>query len=145
MNRYLSYQDLPTVDEEGHPLTSDEARKQRWYQLKKDAYAIYDEHSKPKAQAQLTAFVQKWQPLEPKAVHAFQWGIQRTFVFYDFDQELHPLIRTTNLLERFFREFRTKSDEIGAFPNETSCLTLFLLVVTFDHAKHNRTPVANTS
>ena len=145
MNRYLSYQDLSTVDEKGHTLTSDEARKQRWHQLKKDAYAIYDEPSKPKAQVQLTAFVQKWQPLEPKAVHAFQWGIQRTFVFYDFDQELYPLIRTTNLLERFFREFRTKSDEIGAFPNETSCLTLFLLVVTFDHAKHDRIPVANTS
>ena len=143
MNRYLTYQDLPTLDEEGHLLTSEQARKQRWYQLKTDAYAIYDEPSKSEAQAQLTAFVQKWQPIEPKAVHAFQWGIQRTFVFYDFDKELYPLIRTTNLLERFFREFRTKSDEIGAFPNETSCLTLFLLVVTFDHAKHDRIPVAN--
>ena len=145
MNRYLIYQDLPTLDEDGHALTPEEARKQRWHQLKTDAYAIYDEPSKPEAQAQLTTFVQKWQPLEPKAVHAFQWGIQRTFVFYDFDKKLHPLIRTTNLLERFFREFRTKSDEIGAFPNVTSCLTLFLLVVTFNHAKHDRIPVANTS
>jgi len=27
-------------------------------------------------------------------------------------------VRTTNHLERLFREFRTKSDEIGAFPHE---------------------------
>jgi len=31
------------------------------------------------------------------------------------DQALYVLIRSTNLLERFFREFRTKADEIGAF------------------------------
>ena len=41
---------------------------------------------------------------------------------------MHRHLRTTNHLERLFREFRTKSDEIGAFPNETSCLTLFWLL-----------------
>jgi putative transposase len=51
---------------------------------------------------------------------------------------LHHHIRTTNYLERLFREFRTKSDEIGAFPNETSCLTMFCLVVERDHAKPDR-------
>ncbi|MCA6569985.1 MAG: transposase, partial [Pseudanabaena sp. M065S1SP2A07QC] len=54
-------------------------------------------------------------------------------------------IRTTNHLDRLFREFRTKSDEIGAFPNETSCLTLFWLVVERDHAKHDRRSSANNS
>ena len=48
------------------------------------------------------------------------------------------------LLERFFREFRTKSDEIGAFPNELSCLTIFHLIVTRDHAKHDRGATAQT-
>jgi transposase-like protein len=32
------------------------------------------------------------------------------------DHARHALIRSTNLLERFFREFRTKADEIVAFP-----------------------------
>ncbi len=145
MHRYLTYQELPTVDDTGGALTTTEAKHQRWQQLKTEAYAIYDAPSQPTAQAQLTAFVDKWQALEPKALHAFQWGIQRTFTFYAFDKELHSLIRTTNALERFFREFRAKADEIGAFPNATSCLTVFLLVVTFDHAKHDRIPVANTS
>lgn len=144
MNRYLTYQDLPDTDAEGNLLTAEKARKQRWYQLKKDAYAIYDEPSLAAAKAKLEVFVDKWKAVEPQAIHAFQWSIQRTFVFYDFDKELYPAIRTTNLLERFFRVFRNKADEIGAFPNETSCLTLFLVVVNFDHAKHNRLPVANT-
>lgn len=144
MNRYLTYEDLPDTDEDGKLLTAEKARKERWYQLKKDAYAIYDQPSLVEAKDKLKMFVNKWQPVEPKAIHAFQWSIQRTFVFYDFDKGLYPVIRTTNLLERFFRVFRTKADEIGAFPNETSCLTLFLIVVNFDHAKHNRLSMANT-
>ena len=82
--------------------------------------------------------VPKWSKSEPQAVHAFKWGIGRTFSFYAFDKELHVRIRTTNYIERFFREFRNKSDEIGAFPNEMSCLTLFALVMLRDHAKHDR-------
>lgn len=145
MERYLTYQDLPTETLEGLPLNKSQARNLHWRQIKQDAYAIYEAPSRSEAQNCLLDFVAKWQPLEPAAVHAFQWGIQRTLVFYDFDKELFPLIRTTNYLERFFREFRTKVDEIGAFPNETSCLTLFLLISSFDHAKHDRFPVANSS
>jgi transposase-like protein len=144
MERYLTYQELPTETLEGLPLNKSQARNLRWRQIKKDAYAIYEAPSRQDAQTSLNEFVDKWHPLEPDAIHAFKWGIRRTFIFYDFDKELFPLIRTTNLLERFFREFRSKTDEIGAFPNETSCLTLFLLVTNFDHSKHDRIPVANT-
>ena len=42
------------------------------------------------------------------------------------------------------REFRTKSDKIGAFPHETSCLTVFFLVVERDYAKHDRKSVAKS-
>jgi transposase-like protein len=68
-----------------------------------------------------------------------------TFTFYKFDSNLRHHIRTTNHLERLFREFRTKSDEIGAFPNKTSCLTIFWLVVERDRAKHDRKAPANNS
>ena len=139
---YLTYQDLPKTTDTGQPLSETEAKQQRWQALKHDAYAIYEAASYAQAQDQLHAFVEKWQPLEPKAVHAFQWGIQHTFTFYDFGKELHRHIRTTNHLERFFREFRTKADEIGAFPNEVSCLTLFFWVMLRDHAKHDRLSVA---
>jgi transposase-like protein len=58
---------------------------------------------------------------------------------------LHRHICTTNHLERLFREFRTKSDEIGAFPHKKSCLTVFFLVVERDHAKHDRKVMAKKS
>ncbi|MCA6509100.1 MAG: transposase, partial [Pseudanabaena sp. M109S1SP2A07QC] len=97
------------------------------------------------AQLRLQDFQEKWQLLEPDAVRTFTKDVQLTFSFYQFDSDLHHHIRTTNHLDRLFREFRTKSDEIGAFLNETSCLTLFWLVVERDHAKHDRRSSANNS
>jgi len=140
---YLTYSDLSQAAETGQPLSESEAKQQRCQEIKHDAYAIYKAPSYDQAQDLLHAFVEKWQSVEPKAVHAFQWGSQHTFTFYDFGKELHHHIRTTNHLERFFREFRTKADEIGAFPNEDSCLTIFFWVMLRDHAKHDRLSVAN--
>jgi len=142
MKPYLTYQQLSLKSDTGQTLTETAAQKRRWQELKHEAYAIYEADSYDQAQLRLQTFVAKWQPLEPHALHAFQWGLNHTFSFYDFGKELHHHIRTTNHLERFFREFRNKADEIGALPNETSCLTLFFLVMRRDHAKHDRIPVA---
>jgi transposase-like protein len=136
MKRYLTYKNLPETEN----LASDQSslKAQRWAKMREEGHAIYQAETYEQAQLRLEAFTSKWEPLEPKAIHAFLWGIKRTFVFYQFDTSLHIHIRTTNLLERVFREFRTKTDEIGAFPNEISCLTVFFLVVQRDHAKHGR-------
>jgi transposase-like protein len=145
MKNHLTYQNLPEQDDSGQPLTITEAKDLRLFQIQQDAYAIYDAPSLPQAQAQLADFIQKWQLIEPQAVRNFTWGSKRTFAFYRFPKALHTSIRTTNLLERFFREFRNKADEIGAFPNENSCLTLFFLVFQREHAKHDRFALANHS
>lgn len=143
--RYLSYQDLPDTDlQTGHPLTKEQARQQRRQAMKTEALDIFNAPTKPEAEQRLAHFVAKWQPLEPKAVRNFTWGIKRCFTFYQLDPALHPLVRSTNLLERFFREFRSKADEIGAFPNEDSCLTVFHLVMVREHAKHDRVDFAKT-
>lgn len=86
----------------------------------------------------LLVFAQKWTDLEPDAVRTFIKDFALTLSFYDFDESLHTLIRTSNALERLFREFRNKADEIGAFPNEESCLAIFFLVSRREHAKHDR-------
>jgi hypothetical protein len=77
-------------------------------------------------------------------------GTERSFLFYQFDTALSIRIRTTDLLGRYFREFRAKVDEIGALPSETICQTAFSLIVGRYHPKRNRDennrfPVANTS
>ncbi|KAI9129726.1 transposase (plasmid) [Acaryochloris sp. CCMEE 5410] len=110
----------------------------RYSQIKHDAYAIYKAPDWEEAIVALLVFAQKWTDLEPDAVRTFTKDFALTLSFYDFDESIHSLIRTSNALERLFREFRTKADEIGAFPNEESCLAIFFLVSRRDHAKHDR-------
>lgn len=143
--RYLSYQALPETDPvTGQALTEAEAKAQRKAKICMEAHDIFKAATRTEAEQRLAQFADNWHSLEPRAVKNFNWGLKRCFEFYEFDKALHPLIHSTNLLERFFREFRAKSDEIGSFPNETSCLTIFHLVMVRDHAKHHRLTFANT-
>jgi transposase-like protein len=145
IERYLKYAQWSHLDTNGQPLKSDEAKRQRRFEIESEAYEIYEADSLGQAQQRLQQFIAKWERLEPKAVQVFQRDLELTLTFYQFDSTLHRHIRTTNHLERLFREFRTKSDEIGAFPHETSCLTVFFLVIERDHAKHARKSVAKNS
>ncbi|HEY9662459.1 MAG TPA: transposase [Allocoleopsis sp.] len=145
IERYLSYAQLSEGDANGEELKNNEAKQQRCYEIASQAYKIYEAETYEQAQQQLQQFIAQWELIEPKAVQLFQREIELTFTFYQFDRKLHRHIRTTNHLERLFREFRAKSDEIGAFPHETSCLTVFFLVVERDHAKHDRTSLAKNS
>jgi transposase-like protein len=138
IERHLNYLDLPQVDDQQQPLKPAEAKDQRRFEIISDAYQIFDAPDLSGAISLFKSFEQKWQSLELDAVRTFLKDRELTLTFYQFDSELYRHIRTTNHLERLFREFRTKSDEIGAFPNETSCLTVFCLVVERDHAKHDR-------
>ena len=154
MARYLSYAEPKTMGEKSASETTEvarvermleEQRQQRRSAISRDGLAIFEAPSKVEAEQRLATFVATWAELEPKAVQTFQTSIAHCFTFYECDASLHPLIRSTNLLERFFREFRAKADEIGAFPNADSCLTIFHLVMVREHAKHDRPNIAKTS
>ena len=129
---------MPTQDAQAQVLSPTEAKKLRYSQIQADAYDIYKTDDWMEAIERLVTFVQTWQSVEPHAIRTFLNDIALTFSFYGLDVSLYPLVRTTNALERLFREFRAKTDEIGTFSNEASCLTLFFLVMQRDHAKHDR-------
>jgi putative transposase len=138
MLRHLAYEHLSPQDAQGQALSSTEAKKLHYNQIETDAYDIYKTDDWMEAIERLVTFVGTWQSVEPNAIRSFLKDIALTFSFYDLDESLYPLVQTTNALERLFREFRTKSDEIGAVTNEDSCLTIFFLVLQRDHAKHDR-------
>jgi transposase-like protein len=142
--RYLTYRELPPADAAGVPLNREQARHERQQAMKREALAIFEAVTRQEAEARLQQFLTRWQALEPKAVGNFRHGLKRCFTFYQLDVALHPLVRSTNLLERFFREVRAKTDEIGAFPNEESGLVIFHLVLLREHAKHDRFATAKT-
>jgi transposase-like protein len=145
LERAFCYRDLITLDPiSGETLTHEQARRLRRQQLSSEAHTIFEAPSRAEALERLADFRATWGVLEPEVVRLLSKDIEACLTFYQFEQELHPLVRSTNLLERFFREFRTKSDEIGAFPNELSSLVVFHLIVIRDDAKHDRGRTAKT-
>ena len=145
LERQFCYRDLVMTDPTSQEaLTFEQARRLRREQLTTDAHAIFAAPTQTQAEQRLATFQADWGAREPEVVRLLSKDIEASFTFYQFDSALHALVRSTNLLERFFREFRTKADEIGSFPNELTCLTVFHLIVVRDHAKHDRGKVAQT-
>jgi transposase-like protein len=139
LERAFCYRNLPTTEPvTQEPLTHEAARRLRRQQLSPDAHAIFEAPSRAEAEAGLAQFRTTWGTIEPEVVRLLTKDVDACLTFYQCDQSLHALIRSTNQLERFFREFRTKADEIGAFPNDLSCLVVFHLIVIRDDAKHDR-------
>src|SRR5215207_613135 len=145
LERAFCYRDLPKIDPlTQEALTHEAARRLRRQQLSTEAHAIFEAPARAEAEARLAQFRSTWGSLEPEVVRLLSKDIDACLTFYQCDQSLHALIRSTNLLERFFREFRTKADEIGSFPNDLSCLVVFHLIVIRDDAKHDRGQTAKT-
>lgn len=134
----LEYNDLETEDEEGKKLKETEAKERRRGEIVGDAYEVYEADTRKEAEKKLEEFEEKWKEKEPKAVKNFMRGREQTLEYYDEPKAMWKHIRTTNHLERFFRDFRQRSDEIGAFRNEACCLGIIFMLLRYQQAKHRR-------
>ena len=112
-----------------------QAKHDRAQAILNDAAAIYQGSDLEAIYQRKTDFVLKWQHIEPKAVRCFGNDFDLTLNYLRVSFPHKSLIRTTNLLERFFREFRTRADEIGCFGSQAQSETLFYLILRREKAK----------
>ncbi|RKX17679.1 MAG: IS256 family transposase [Candidatus Zixiibacteriota bacterium] len=63
----------------------------------------------------------KWQSKTPRAVRCLEKDFDKLIPFLEFDPEFHKVIRTTNIIERCFREVRRRLKVMGSFQNSKSC------------------------
>jgi transposase-like protein len=145
LERAVCYRARPAPDPITHePLTHAAARRLRRQHLSTDAQAICEAPRRAEAEARLAQVRTTWGRREPDVVRLLTKDVDACLTFYHCAHHLHPLIRSTKRLERLFREFRTKADAIGAFPNDVSCLVVFHLIVVRDDANHDRGQTAKT-
>ena len=64
-----------------------------------------------------------------KAVAVFEAGLDDALSFLAFPSSHQRLIRSTNLLERLFREVKRRTRVVGVFPSEASALNLVTAVM----------------
>jgi transposase-like protein len=101
----------------------------------RDAARIYATADEKVIRERLAAFQKKWGALEPKAVRCFLKDFNATLNYLRVPFPRKHLICTTNLADRFFREFRERTNEIGCFGSQAQVETLFYLVLQRDKAK----------
>lgn len=82
---------------------------------------IWQAQNRREAERAYRAWEREWDVPAPDAVACVRDDLDDLLVFLEFPREHWRLIRTTNHLERCFREFRRRLRPIGCLKNKTSC------------------------
>jgi transposase-like protein len=121
--------------------TEDKAMRQARQARRKAILAQASEGYRPQAETEIREramhFRATWETREPAAVAAFFVDFDKTLSYLNVNvpEALLPLIRTTNLLERFHREARRKQHDIGMLQSEHGCEVLWYLLAMRETAK----------
>jgi putative transposase len=89
-----------------------------------DLKAVFKVRREKTARALAEEFVELYGKRFPKAVSVFEAGIGEALTYLSFPGSHHAKLRTTNMLERLFKEIKRRTRVVGVFPNETSASTL---------------------
>ena len=132
----LTYRNLVLDPGLSHRKARKQAKKARAWAILREAAHIYSGRDTETIRQRVIDFQRKWSPVEPKAVRCFLKDFNLTLNYLRVSFPHKQMICTTNLLERFFREFRSRTDEIGCFASQAQTETLFYLILQREKAKH---------
>lgn len=85
-----------------------------------DAKAIYKTNSRAQARRRIALFHSKWAKAYPAAIRNFMKNIDLTLSYFSMPPQMWTRARTTNPLDRFFREIRRRTRTMGAFLDRQS-------------------------
>jgi putative transposase len=98
--------------------------------------AVYDATDRAAAIKAYKAWKSKWIAAYPKAVVCIEKDIDRLLAFYAMPRQHWKMVRTTNAIERCFREVRRRTDSIGTFLNDASISRVIFAL--FDYLNRKR-------
>jgi transposase-like protein len=81
---------------------------------------VYCARSRAGAEIAFEAWAREWKEREPSAVRCVEADIDSLLSFYDMPKACWKMLRTTNAIERCFREVRRRTRSIGCFVNDAS-------------------------
>lgn len=85
---------------------------------------IYDRRDLKEAQADLAAWLKRWEQRYPRLTDWVEETIGETLTFYRLPRQHHKHLKSTNLLERLNEEIKRRTRVVRIFPNPESCLRL---------------------
>jgi putative transposase len=99
---------------------SDKLRKRDQEQCIKEARAIYNAENKSEAIREYRAWAKTWRPISPDAVKCLEKDMEELLNFFTCPKEMRKTLRTTNVIERAFREVRRRTRPMTCFNNSQS-------------------------
>lgn len=99
--------------------------------MSREASRIYDAGTKTEAASLFRDFHNRWKDKEARALKCFREGFEKTLTYFSLPRHMWRAARTTNHLERAFKEFRRRTRLIGAFTNNASCERTAYLLTQF--------------
>ena len=87
----------------------------------RDAKRIYLATNYRQAVQRFKVWCRKWRGQLPKAVQCLEKDIEDMLVFLKEDKKLWVKVRTTNVIERLFKELRKRTRPMSLFANVESC------------------------
>jgi len=104
---------------------------------KKDLAAVSNAEGIRQARIALKHFASKWGNLYPKALASFKECEEELLAFFQIqDRNLWKKIRTTNLIERRFRELRRRTRPMGVFSDKTSMDRILYAIFAHENFKN---------
>ena len=98
-------------------------------EVAEDLKAVFKVRRENTARALAEEFVELYESRYPKAVSVFEAGVEDALTYLGLPGSHHARIRTTNMLERLFKEVKRRTRVVGVFPNETSAAVLATEIV----------------
>jgi putative transposase len=114
----------------------DHVRKADREKVKADLHKISYASGIREAQGAIGQFASKWKPAYPKAVACLLADEEELLAFFRVkDNTLWRKIRTTNAIERRFREVRRRTRPMGVFSDRTSMDRILYAVFTYENLR----------
>lgn len=109
-----------------------------------EAKDIFNTPSRGEAIKRFKAWQEKWQAEEEKAVRCLANDFYHCLHYYSFPKELWTKIRSTNMLEREFRDVRRRTRPTGLLPAEASASQISIRVTNgIQHNEHRPLPAVS--
>lgn len=80
-------------------------------------------------QTRLADFMNKWRSTESRAISLFRRNVAKTLTYLSLPIHMHRWFRTTNFIERLFRDIRSRTKLIGSFDQPVHLENLLIGIV----------------
>lgn len=107
----------------------------------KEARTIYDANNKREAERAYSKWEKKWISIAPKAVKCIEKDLEELLNFYSCPKAIWVKLRTTNVIERAFREVRKRTRPMSCFNNDQSIERIVYAVLSHLNEQWGKQPL----